>query len=831
MNAEPLLAKSYSKSHKKPPVEITLIGHTSCVLAAMAALFGNSTPSILGHSWLRFFGLSDEDFPSFRRHLRVAAAAHDWGKANRGFQDAVTKGGEQVIRHEHLSALLLADMFAHSQARSWLKEAEIDLDVILAAVVSHHVKVQREWPHVPADYSLGAIIKTRKTLDIERDHPDFASLWIQIQNEIASGTLCPVGLETLSKRWDEATLRAKSQALKIDLNRADGRIQQMNRWVAAVRAGLIVADAVGSAVVRMGHGDEVTPEREIQNYIAQCFPEPRTVLDVWNKVTLPRIEELRQKQRWRDDLGAEFRGVRGFSVFQCEVAERGPRVLLTAPCGSGKTLAAWNWIQTQIDASPADQPITRVLFLYPTRATATEGFRDYVSWAPGDEAGLLSGTAGYDLQGLFGNPEESRDARSRTDYRPDPRLFALGQWGKRVVSATADQFFPFMQYAYGPLCMLPLLAESILVVDEVHSFDRSMFNTLRRFLHEFPSVPVLCMTATLTAERRRDLIEGCGLTPFIHEETSEAGECSDSEFERYQIRWIDRDDARWLVRGALAENKRVLWVSNRVDDCRETFGWFPNDEYGLAEEATSFCYHSRFKLEHRRERHQRLIAAFQQTVETTNQGRGVFGATTQVCEMSLDLDADVLVTDLTPIAALIQRMGRCNRDSTKMRQRPIGRVYVLRPEPGREKPYEKEELELARMFVNQLDGRCVAQRDLDQLHQELDPGEVEPAKLCPFLDSGAYAYGKEESFRGTDDFTIPAILKSDEAKVLAALQRKEPIDGFLVPVPRWLATMPNPETSRLPRWLGVAETDRYCPLTGFDGRPRPRNEETTREQK
>ena len=557
MNAEPLLAKSRPKSNVEPPVETTLLGHTSCVLAATEALFGDLAPSDLGHAWLRFFGLSGTDFPSFRHHLRVAAAAHDWGKANKGFQDAVTNGDDQVIRHEHLSVLFLAEVFAHPKARSWLKEAGIDLDVILAAVVSHHVKARREWPQVSQEHTLGAIIASRDTLYLELDHPDFAALWSRIQGEISPGKPCPVGLDSINKCWNKATIRDKSQTLKTVLNNAEPRILTKNRWVAAVRAGLIVADAVGSAVVRMTRDDEVKPERVIKDYVARCFGKSLTGQDVWRKVTLPRIEELRRKRRWRDDSGAEFGGVRGFSTFQCEVARRGPRVLLTAPCGSGKTLAAWNWIQAQIDARPADQPIARVLFLYPTRATATEGFRDYVSWAPGDEAGLLSGTAAYDLQGLFGNPDESRDKRSSIRYQPDPRLFALGQWGKRVVSATADQFFPFMQYAYGPLCMLPLLAESVLVVDEVHSFDRSMFNTLRRFLREFPSVPVLCMTATLTAERRRDLIEECGLTPYLHEETPEVGETADSEFDRYRIRWIDRDEARWLTRDALAANRGV----------------------------------------------------------------------------------------------------------------------------------------------------------------------------------------------------------------------------------------------------------------------------------
>jgi CRISPR-associated endonuclease Cas3-HD len=102
----PLLAKS--KSGPQIDMEITLTGHTKCVLWAIDALFGGKdSPTPLAKSWLRFFGLTEEDFPRFRHHLRVAAAAHDWGKANDGFQNMVKKEGEQVVRHEHLSGLLL----------------------------------------------------------------------------------------------------------------------------------------------------------------------------------------------------------------------------------------------------------------------------------------------------------------------------------------------------------------------------------------------------------------------------------------------------------------------------------------------------------------------------------------------------------------------------------------------------------------------------------------------------------------------------------------------------------------------------------------------------
>jgi CRISPR-associated endonuclease Cas3-HD len=110
---DPLLAKSRSTPHVK--MEITLTGHTKCVLWAVDALFGGKdAKKPLGASWLRFFGLAEDSFPRFRHHLRVAAAAHDWGKANDGFQNMVENTGEQVVRHEHLSGLLLAYLFDDS---------------------------------------------------------------------------------------------------------------------------------------------------------------------------------------------------------------------------------------------------------------------------------------------------------------------------------------------------------------------------------------------------------------------------------------------------------------------------------------------------------------------------------------------------------------------------------------------------------------------------------------------------------------------------------------------------------------------------------------------
>jgi CRISPR-associated endonuclease/helicase Cas3 len=804
-----LLAKAKPKSGVITP-EITLTGHTTCVLAAVDALFvKDGGPTRLARSWLGFFGLTEAEFDRFRRHLRIAAAAHDWGKANDGFAAMLDRTGPQAVRHEHLSGLLLAN----KEISNWLVEAGVDVTIVLPAVLGHHVKAGGRNVHQIGEMSLDSLC-------FYRDHPDFLEIWRMIQVEV--GVDAPGAIE-FPKRMKKEDIRRESKALHARLDVERKRLRndpRATRWVAAVRAGLIAADAVGSAAVRMDDGKEGDAVAQLERWVDGCFKSTLTADEVWREVVVKRVAELRKNRRWDDSIGQTSRGQRGFKSFQTEVAKLGPRVLMTASCGSGKTLAAWNWIAEQLDQREKDgRPASRVLFLYPTRATATEGFRDYVSLAPEDDAGLLSGTAAYELKDMFTVPDE---ATGRVpNYQSDARLFALGHWKKRIFSATADQFFPFMQYAYGPLCLLPLLVESILVVDEVHSFDRSMFSTLKRFLREFPDVPVLCMTATLSAERRKELVgpEGCGLVDYS--KSNSASPEGDATKPRYHVEWIDREGARSLARGELLNRRRVLWVSNRVVECQATFGGF-DDLQGDSNDSDliyRFCYHSRFKLKDRNARHKELIAAFQNAAHDESKRRGILGATTQVCEMSLDLDAEVLITDLAPIASLIQRMGRCNRLGKPI----LGRVYVLRPELGKEKPYEKVDLDAAKKFVDRIVGRAISQEELEHIYMECDPSEVEPDLLCPFLDSGPYAVAKEESFREIDEFTVPCILDEDlKRHVAEILQSHNPaeriIDGYIVPVPRRFANEPKPEASWFPRWLSVARMSAYDKDIGFDER-------------
>ncbi|MGE3851659.1 MAG: CRISPR-associated endonuclease Cas3'', partial [Planctomycetota bacterium] len=119
-----------------------MIEHTEDVVCAACSLFGESEPTRLATAWLRFFKLLGGCYRQFRHDLVAAAWLHDLGKANDGFRAAVQNRGEQNIRHEHLSALLMD----FGPVSTWLRTSPVpvDWDVVLAAVATHHLKAPVE---------------------------------------------------------------------------------------------------------------------------------------------------------------------------------------------------------------------------------------------------------------------------------------------------------------------------------------------------------------------------------------------------------------------------------------------------------------------------------------------------------------------------------------------------------------------------------------------------------------------------------------------------------------------------------------------------------------
>lgn len=757
-----LLAKCPRDGHT-----IDLASHATQVADAARLLFGSENKlTALGRAWLRFFKVKGTMARRFVRSLAAACIFHDLGKANPDFQDALRRRAEQAYRHEHLSALVLDD----PRVRKWMNSIpEFDSDAVIGAVLAHHLKA--------SPGSLERQIEDDRRVPLFLTHDQVSKCFAVAAKRLGVHTR-PTFQENLN--CCDESLRPRFQALERRAHafrKALKKGDQRHRLLLAVKAGLVAADAAGSALAR-----ENLP---ISQWIDGCFSSgPLKPEWIDQNIIQPRIAEIRRVRgsfEWKD--------------FQNAAGNLGPRAVLLSSCGSGKTLAAWRWIRNQLSKRNA----SRVVFLYPTRATATEGFKDYVSWADKEAAALLHGTSSFDLRGMFAN---TVDPRAEREYQVNERLFALGYWPRRVFSATVDSFLGFMRNQYASICMLPALCDSVAVIDEVHSFDRAMFSALERFL-EFFDIPVLCMTASLRNDLRSTLVETCGLQAFPRDLKEFPELCRQSELKRYRVVEITRDRALAKVVKALASGKKVLWVVNTVDRAQAAAHALRQK----SREIRVLCYHSRFRLKDRRDRHREAVEAFQRTSDP------VALVSTQVCEMSLDLDADVLVTEVAPVPSLVQRMGRCCR-SAPLDGCRVGEVLVYAAQSAR--PYEDREIEQGQRFIRTLAAKSgVSQADLAAYLEKMESDDPFAREgYVGFLDSGFYAMSADESFREGEDWTIDAVLDTDVAEYLRLLKNDDPdAQGLIVPVPRRNAS----EDPRLGRSLQTAPASQYDSCLGFTG--------------
>ncbi|MBI4680185.1 MAG: CRISPR-associated helicase Cas3' [Nitrospirae bacterium] len=128
------------------------------------------------------------------------------------------------------------------------------------------------------------------------------------------------------------------------------------------------------------------------------------------------------------------------------------------------------------------------------------------------------------------------------------------------------------------------------------------------------------------------------------------------------------EDALQVVKKSISEGKCVCWIRNTVIDAF--------DVYEKSHEFNPILFHARFTLGDRLRIGLEVENLF--GIKGTRRLRkGKLVIATQVIEQSLDVDFDVMITDLSPIDSVIQRSGRLHRH--RIRDERI--LYVLMPDP------------------------------------------------------------------------------------------------------------------------------------------------------
>ncbi|AYY12431.1 CRISPR-associated helicase Cas3' [Actinobacteria bacterium YIM 96077] len=283
------------------------------------------------------------------------------------------------------------------------------------------------------------------------------------------------------------------------------------------------------------------------------------------------------------------------------------------------------------------------------------------------------------------------------------------------------------------------LAGKVVVIDEIHAYDAYMNSYLLRVLTWLGAyrVPVVALSATLPGYRRRELVEAyrrgraravsgtaddvgasdAEATGSNAETTGATGEI-DGDIGYPVLTWTDGNDVHTrvaepsgrgtsvhvdalecdehgddsasliaILRDKLSGGGTALVVRNTVNRVLATAEWLEDEFPG---EIT--VTHARFITADRVRNDERLLDLFGSPSRAVHRPTRHIVVSSQVVEQSLDVDFDLLVTDLAPIDLVLQRMGRLHRHQRGVDQtdRPAklrtARTYIGGTDMSRDPP-------------------------------------------------------------------------------------------------------------------------------------------------
>lgn len=498
--------------------------------------------------------------------------------------------------------------------------------------------------------------------------------------------------------------------------------------IATVKSTVIAADLAGSAL----------PKK---------VEKPR----LWLK---NRMGSLLTKKQLQQVIHKKLGGNKP-KAFQEQISNTNSNaVLVEAGCGSGKTAAAYLWAARHADGK-------RLFFCYPTTATASEGFSGYL-YEPDFDAILVHSRSQVDYRLLENMPKPNRE---EIELRM-ARLEALETWPIPAVVCTAHTVLGLLENVRRGLYAWPSLARSVFVFDEIHAFSDRLFSYLLRFLKIFSNAPVLLMTATLPPVRKNALEQVCSTRGGLQ---IISGPQIREEAKRYQMYQVNCSEAWVQVEETLQYGGKVLWVCNTVLRAMNI------SEEALKRSLPVQLYHSRYRYKDRLKHQRTVVDGFLPNKPA------MLAITTQVAEMSLDLSADLLVSDWAPIPAMIQRMGRLNR----FEEMPLHISPALFIEPENRRPYvtgnntDDDVLwdGITSWLNNLCNGEPKSQREIAQAFVAITEKynhNPEPIPYCAWVD-GLWNSLKDQRSIEEAGYTIEVIREED-------LEELSPIENA-IPMP------------------------------------------------
>lgn len=752
-----------------------------------------------------------------RQLLVWLAGTHDVGKASPAFAVQVDQLADRMkdvglhidgrikdsdarrrVRHELVSFLAV---------RAWLQEQHhfdrVQAESIASVVAAHHGR-----PPSLLDIS-GAV-----------DSPELVGddTWAAVRREFLDRAAAQYFKEDELTAWRTASITQPALVLLSSL--------------------VIVADWIASSdlfPLSLPHEQPVEPTltRVARAWWQLDFPHP------WSPNAEHADAASLLVSRFELPAGAELHPTQSAFIEQAERVERPELMILEAEMGSGKTEAAL--LAAEILAGKFG--CSGVFIGLPTQATADGMFTRTLAWAERlrleapSNVFLARGRA--DLNAEYSQKARQAFFRSIGDPRGQSNEMVIahnwfsnprrGPLANFVIGTVDQALFAGLRSRYVMLRHLAL-ASKVVIIDEVHAYDEYMREYLVRVLEWLGAygAPVILLSATLPSDLRRAFLEAydrgratprsatdsAAMTPAERKAARRARTVS--SVDRYApaagligypsitvshrdgppsvhtalpsrasrtlaIGRLDDDPDTFvqLLHGAMRQGGNVAVIRNTVRRAQDTAALlrqaFPAVDVVLA--------HSRFLGLDRATKDQHLLERYGPRGRRPQQSIVV---ATQVIEQSLDIDFDLMVSDIAPIDLLLQRTGRLHRHE---RDRP---GPLLAPRLIITGVNEAEEIPQFEKGSEKIYSREILLRTFAVLH---DRSELTlPDEIAPLV----------ETVYGTGDSFVPSAWRADlehaaRERALSMQKRKQSAESFT------LGTVV--EHCNLIGWVSAPDTD------------------------
>ncbi|MGD8781951.1 MAG: CRISPR-associated helicase Cas3' [Ignavibacteria bacterium] len=391
------------------------------------------------------------------------------------------------------------------------------------------------------------------------------------------------------------------------------------------------------------------------------FAGPRSFLQLADHRASAKEEdkELPKILPFNYEFPKEYKTKRGVQLIIDDLKDE-PFAILRAPTGSGKTDASLLWAKHQIANERAD----RLVIAMPTRFTAN----------------ALSITAAERLSqvGLYHSSvwfQRIRDTNHLTSE--EQSLIDKDQELARLLET------PISVTTIDHLCIALTgtredhhstffnMAHSCLVIDEADFYDEFTQHNILILLQALRllKVPVLLMSATVPKSALKFYSQSGFQLNKIYEDIS--------DIKRPRCQVIRKDDLLIsknivnILEEGMKENPLIIYA-NTVSRAQAYYDWFYKKSSSFTHKNV-VMYHSRFTEPDKVNIEGKLTKMLGK--ETWKKGKQ-FGVAilTQIGELSVNISADIMISDICPIDRLVQRAGRLSRFSLNK-----GKLYVINP--------------------------------------------------------------------------------------------------------------------------------------------------------